>query len=325
MINKVGLLRALAFVMLFAATMRAQADGIDGEGIDSQLYWPSPGPSNFPSVLSSDVVGHANVTFSGMFNYYRKPLGVKSLDSGETDWLVENAFVADFLWAFGIIDIFQVGLVLPVVLDQDGSGATPLMPQGADRDKYTLAGSALRDLRFNVKARFLGGEAEIPDQRDFGLALELGVAVPSGDELSFAGDEGVVFFPTAILDFHRCMFSAAVNLGARFRFSESGTIVGLRPGHQGTASIGVTGHFLKRRLLTSIEGAGFAEFDGFDRMTLEYRGGIGYIPDEGKAVTIWVSAGSSTGTGDLLGAPEVRVLFGLTYAPGNEEEDCCGL
>lgn len=157
---------SLSFFILFAiapiAASAQDAGKIDGEGIDSQLLWPTPGPSNFATVLSSDIVGNKSVTFSGMFGYYAKPLGVKNIETGKKQWIVDNAFTADFMWAFGIIDVFQLGLVLPVVLDQDGVGATPFQPQGAPKADYALASSALRDMRFNIKTRFLGGGATIP-------------------------------------------------------------------------------------------------------------------------------------------------------------------
>jgi hypothetical protein len=107
-----------------------------------------------------------------------------------------------------------------VVLNQKGSGPPPEpAPAGtaAASAKSSLASSALGDIRFNVKTRFLGGKAPMPDRRDFGLGLDLGLSVPSGDERNFAGENGVVFFPTAVLDFHRCKFSAALNVGARLR------------------------------------------------------------------------------------------------------------
>ena len=293
----------------------------EGRGVDSQLLWMTPGPSNFPTVLSSDIVGHKGVAFSSVFDYYRKPIGLK-LDSG-TEWVVKNAFTADFMWAFGIIDIFQIGMALPLTLEQNGEGMTPVQPDDAPDADYMLASSSLRDIRFNLKTRFLGGKVEIPDQRDFGVAFDLGVAVPSGDEMSFAGDGGVVLFPTVVVDFHRCMFSAAVNLGGRFRFDQDISLAGTNVGQQGTFGLGVTGHFLKRRLPASLEMTGVYEFDGFDRIGVEYRGSVGYIPDPKRSVTIWSGVGSAFGTGDLLGTPVIRALVGLTYSPKPDDPTCC--
>ncbi len=315
----VGLLAAL---ITLAVVLPSQAQDATGEGVDSQTLWISPGPSNFPTVLSSDIVGHLGVAFGAMFDYYRKPLGLEVTNSnGDAveKWVVENATTADFTWAFGLVDVFQLGLVLPVVIDQSGVGATPFMPVGVDDSSYKLSGSALRDLRFHAKARFLGGFAEIPDRRNLGLALDFGMSVPSGDELNFAGETGLVFAPNAIIDFHRCKFSAALNLGARLR-TKKAKLADLEVGHQFTSGLGVTGHYLDRRLLLSAEGTLLAEMNGFDRIGFEYRGAVGYVPDESRAVTLWLSGGSAAGTGDLLGTPQVRILLGITYAPGAGEE-----
>jgi len=292
----------------------------DGKGVDSNLLWPSPGPSNFPTLQASDIVPHAGVTFSGLFGIYRKPLGVERADGSNEEWVVKDVYSADFLWAFGLFDFIQLGLSLPVILHQEGVGSKPFQPADAEDADYALASSALRDLRFNVKTRFLGGDAPNPDRRDFGLAVDIGLSVPTGDELNFAGDNGAVLFPTAILDFHRCKLSAAVNLGARLRFDKSGDLANLHVGHQGILGAGVTGHYLKRRLLLSAEGVATIEFDGFDRLGFEYRGGLGYIPDDDRSVTLWLAAGSAGGTGDLLGTPIFRFLVGLTYAPGTKNE-----
>ena len=293
----------------------------EGRGVDSQLLWPAPGPSHFATLQSSDIIGHKRAGFSTLFNYYRKPIGL-DID-GKDQWVVENAFVSDFMWAFGIVDLFQVGLSLPLVLEQNGVGMEPVQPDGTPDADYMLSSSALRDIRLHVKTRFLGGDAEIPDQRDLGLAVDLGIAVPSGDEMSFAGDGGVVLFPTIVLDFHRCMFSATVNLGARFRFDQDISLADLDVGHQGVFGVGVTGHFLKRRLLASGELSGVVEFNGFDRVGVEYRATVGYIPDEHRNITIWLGAGTASGTGDLLGTPTVRALVGLTYAPKPKDPSCC--
>jgi hypothetical protein len=334
---KAKLFASTAFASFFLIAVSTYA-GNSQDGINTQLNWPSPGPSNFPTLLSSDIVGHAEVTFGSLFDYYRQPLGISAAGSNETDWLVENAFTADFMWAFGIVDVLQVGLVLPLVMYQNGEGRKPIRPDDTEADEYALSASTLGDIRFNIKIRFLGtkridGKTKDPDKRDLGLALDLGLSVPSGDQFNFAGDEGVVFFPNATIDFHRSMISAAINLGARLRFPESELYnpspppSGTTPnsiiviGHQGTFGAGVTGHLLKQRLLLSAEGLGYLELDDFNNMAFEYRGAVGYIPDKAKAVTLWLGAGSSVGTDSFVGAPQVRVFLSLIYAPKEEFED----
>lgn len=321
--NVIGLFFTVLIVALTlpSAGVAARENEGEGRGVDSQIFWALPGPSHFAALASSDIMGHKETAFSLMFDYYRKSIGLEI--DGDTEWSVENAFVTDIMWAFGIIDLFQFGLALPVVLEQNGVGVEPIQPDGTEDADYMLSSSALRDIRLNVKTRFLGGDAEIPDQRDLGLAFDLGLSVPTGDEMSFAGDGGVVLFPTVVLDFHRCMFSATANIGARFRFDQDISILNLDVGHQGVFSAGATGHFLQRRLLLSGEIFGLVELNGFDRVGVEYRANIGYLPDENRNITIWAGAGMGAGTGDLVGTPAVRVLVGLTYAPKPKDPTCC--
>jgi hypothetical protein len=321
------LIGALALAVATAAGGAAFAQGAaeplgDGEGVDSQLRWAAPGPSNFPTLASADILGHKEVSFGAVFDYYRRPLALdvrQSDGTSDTNWVVEYAATADFTWAFGIADWVQLGIVLPVVLDQAGVGATPLMPLGVDDSTYKLASAALKDLRFDAKVRFVGGRAENPETRGFGLALDLAMAVPTGDELNFAGEGGGVFAPNIILDLHRCPISAALNIGTRLR-TEQAKLADLTVGHQMTAGLGITGHLLDRRMMLSAEGVLVAEMDGFDRVGFEYRGAVGYAPDQARALTLWVSGGSAAGTGDLLGTPQLRFLIGLTYAPKPEED-----
>ena len=315
-----GLHAALICVLALTAAQVANAQS-DGTGVDSQLVWTSPGPSSFPTVVSADVVPHKGVTFGAMLDYYRKPLGLEITDSTgetETEWVVSHALTVDFAWAFGILDIFQLGVVLPVVIDQDGAGATPFMPLGVDDGTYKLSGAAVKDMRFDLKTRFMG-KSEDPATRGFGLALDVAMSIPTGDELNFAGEEGFVFQPLIVADYRSSIISTALNLGARLR-TEKAALADLEVGHQALAGLGVTGHLWEGRVLLFAEATMLAEMDGFDRIGLEYRGGAGVIADDQKAVTVWIGAGSSAGTEDLLGTPIFRMLLGITYAPGDEEE-----
>jgi OmpA-OmpF porin, OOP family len=322
MSRRASWLSLVVFAVALAAGGAARAQGGDGEGVDSQLVWASPGPSSFATLQSADILGHKQVSFGAVFDYYRRPLAldISSSDGTEaTKWVVEYAATADFMWAFGIADWVQLGVILPVVLDQEGVGATPLMPLGADESTYKLAGAALKDLRFDAKVRFVG-QKKPPEARGVGLAADLAVSFPTGDELNFAGEKGFVFAPSLVLDYRKTPISVGLNAGARLR-TEEAALADLTVGHQMTAGIGVTGHLLDRRFLLGAEATLVAEMDGFDRLGFEYRGSVGYVPDQARAVTLWLSGGASAGTGDLLGTPKLRFLLGITYAPQREDED----
>jgi hypothetical protein len=312
---------ALAIVLgsiPLSARVAAQEMGT-GEGIDAELLWPSPGPSNFATVSSSDIVAHKDIAFSGLLGYKYRPIGLNT--PGKDSWVVRHALSANFMWAFGLMDWVQLGLDLPVVIFQNGDGAQRVRPAGTPIADYALPSSALGDIKLHVKGRMLGGFAELPDRRGLGLALDVGLSLPSGDELAFSGDAGAVLFPNIIVDYHLCKFSAAVNLGGRLRFSDSEPLATSRVGHQGTAGIAITGHYLDRRFLITGEATAIAQLDGFDRMGAEWRGGVGWIPDGPKAVTLWLTGGSSLSKGDLLGLPAARVLFSLSYSPQRASED----
>ncbi|MCU0661848.1 MAG: hypothetical protein MUC50_05925 [Myxococcota bacterium] len=308
----------LGVSLLFNMTASAQEIGT-GEGVDAEILWLSPGPSNFATVSSSDIASHKDVAFSGILGYKYRPIGLAT--PGKDSWVVRHALSANFLWAFGLMDWIQLGLDLPIVIFQNGDGAQKVRPAGTPVADYALASSALGDLKLHVKARFLGGFAELPDRRGLGLALDLGLAVPTGDELAFAGDAGAVLFPSLIVDYHLCKFSAAINVGGRLRFSHSDPLADTSVGHQGTAGIAVTGHYLDRRFLITGEAIALAELDGFERLGVELRGGLGYVPDGPKAVTIWLTGGTSVGTGDVLGMPAIRALLSLSYSPRRSPED----
>jgi len=322
MSRKASLLVFVVAAVVMTVSGAALAQDGDGEGVDSQLLWASPGPSSFATLSSADILGHKAVSFGAMFDYYRRPLALETTyDDGteEKDWVVEYAMTADFMWAFGLADWVQLGVVLPVVLDQSGVGATPLMPLGVDDSTYKLAGAALKDLRFDAKVRFVGKD-EAPETRGFGLAADLAMSVPTGDELNFAGEKGFVFAPNLILDYRKTPISVGLNVGVRLR-TEKAELVDLEVGHQMTAGLGVTGHLFDRRFLVGAEGTLVAEMDGFDRLAFEYRGSVGYVPDKARSVTLWFSGGASAGTGDLLGTPKLRFLLGITYAPQRDEEE----
>ncbi len=306
-------------LILLPVSLAAQVAPGVGEGVDAQVLQVAPGPSHHATVSSSDVLDHRSVSFGVLAGYHRKPLGLRI---GQREyWSVKRVSSVAFSWALGIADRFQVGFVLPVILEQYGQGAAPLIADEDEAHRYYLTSSAVGDLRLHGKVRLLRMNDEQPDERGLGLALDLAFSTPTGDELNFAGENGVVFAPGLIVDFHRNPFSVSLNTGVRLRSGARPRLADSTVGNQLASAFGMTVHLLKERLLLGAESSLLAELDDFNRMGIEFRGAVGTRPGESKSVTLWLSGGGgmSNRNEPLLSIPQMRFTLGLTYAPGADD------
>ncbi|MBN2340665.1 MAG: hypothetical protein JXX29_00815 [Deltaproteobacteria bacterium] len=305
-----------SLVVLFAGTANAQLE--DGEGLNSQILWTTPGPSNFAFVQSADVLANKDVSLSAVGQYYRKPLG---LEIGDTVfWSVKRVNVVDFSWAVGLLDRIQLGMVLPVVVEQYGKGAAPLSDSDDTDGKSEIASAAIGDLRFHAKTQFYK-QNDCVENRGAGVALDIGLSVPSGDEENFTGEKGIVFAPSLILDFRRTFLSAGTNIGVRLRSGDKAVLADSDVGNQLTYGLATTFHLFDEKLLIGGESTLLAEIDNFNRMGLELRGSIGTKPGASKAVALWLtgSAGIANRDEPLLSVPQMRFTLGLTYTPSFDD------
>lgn len=311
---------AVFVFFLFAMTVTSLALGQtsqggtlqDGEGLNSQVLWKTPGPSNFSFLQSSDVLENRNVSFGAVSQYYRKPLGLEI--GGDVSWSVKRVTSLDFSWAVGLIDRIQIGMVLPVVIAQSGVGASPLKLKSVDNDEK-IAGAAVGDLRIHAKIQ---AYRQYPGKnRGVGVAMDVALSMPSGDEYNFAGENGVVFAPLLILDFRRHFLSAGTNVGVRLRSGDKAYLADSSVGNQLTYGIGGTLHMFSEKLLVSSEMNLLAEMDDFNRMGLEFRGAIGTISSQIPSLGLWLSgcAGISNKENPVLSVPQMRFTLGLTYQP----------
>ena len=320
-----ALLTLCAAVTLLAQASTGWAQGQD-TSIDINTYWPAPGPGNYFAVRGSELAPHLGVGFTLDLNYQHRPLTLVEETSGETLDAVQYQVTADFLWSLGLFNWVQIGLALPTVLAMDGVGASPLTG-GAE-----LATTAIRDLRIDVKSQFIGRHPEGLVTYGWGLALAATLSVPTGDRDNFAGDRNVVGEPVLIADYTHEYFSVAANVGARLRAASR--FADAEVGHQLTFGLAGAGYLLNRRLqlLAEIYGlaglTGTETVDGVDvlgnQVHLEIRGGIGYVPDENRDITIRVGAGAGLLT-DTPGVPQFRVLASLQYQPQNRDQDGDGV
>ena len=323
-----GNLAKLAFcLMLILAAAPQKVLAQDSENatdtsLDVQNYRPNPGPGNYFGVGGSDVTPHLQVGFSLDVNYQHVPLLFQDDITGEESEAVSYQATLDFLWSLGLFNILQLGVALPVVVAQDGDGISII------QEGETLAMTAIRDLRIQLKGKILGKGARGGfDSKGFGLAIALGLSVPTGDDDNFAGDTNVTAdAPVIILDWRNDLVRVSLNLGLRWR-EMSAVGYDFRLGHQLLYGVGLAVTPLKQRLLVLAEFEGMFGFEDLsetiNRVPMEARLGIGVAVDKHKDLTLIV--GGAMGLGNAPTVPVFRIIGSVRYAPGNKDKDGDGI
>jgi outer membrane protein OmpA-like peptidoglycan-associated protein len=326
-------IRRKAFSLVVLAMVLSCGQAVRAQGTDTSIdvnnYWPAPGPGNYFGVRGSTINPHLGVGFTLDFNYQNLPLVLEDVESGDTLDAVRYQVTADFLWSFGLFNWIQIGLGLPTVLAQDGLGVNPIT--GGPE----LATTAIRDLRIEIKGRFIGRGPNGTTRNGFGLAAVAGITVPTGDRENFAGDQNVVGEPILIADYTHEYFSVALNVGARLRAASR--FADLEVGHQLTFGLGAAAYLANRRFQILAEFAGLAGLTGTDTveyndtdveihgndLLMELRAGLGYVPDRERDITIRL--GGSAGLTSASGVPQFRVMASLQYQPMNADQDGDGI
>jgi hypothetical protein len=317
--------RAVIIACIFGWTMFLCNPGFaqeikDGTGLNSQILWSTPGPGDSPFIQSAQILAHRNVSFSIIADHYRKPLGIEIGDS--VYWSVKRATVLDFSWAIGLMDRFQLGMVLPLHVEQAGKGAAPLESGNAASDDAEIGVTAVNDLRFHAKTILFQQHPHV-ELRGAGIALDMGLSIPTGDEDNFAGEKGIVWAPTLVMDFRREWLSAGAVVGVRMRSGEKAGLADSEVGNQLSYGLGITFHLFDEKLLLGGETTVLAEMDNFDHVGMELRGVIGSKPADSKAMTIWLTASSGLANQQepLLCVPQLRFTLGVTYTPVRDDTD----
>jgi hypothetical protein len=315
--------------------------------INSDTYWPNPGPTRFATVNGTETVARGLVSFGLMATYLSRPilLHIASPGPGGSDqFVVDNQVTGNFLFAYGVTERLQLDFALPVTFIQSGAGISPLSG-GED-----LKDTAVRDLRFGLAYALVPRTRVAPEasaQRGgignlWALAARLTVSAPTGDSDQFAGERTAVFAPNVAGDFRYDRFFAGVDVGARLRPVTE--FAGARVGTQLTTGLGAGVDVLKRELLSFTAEArayvNFAEQHDTEQSAFgitSHGNGKTIVPAEWMVtarsapvlagdVTLFAGGGGPIPFGDAaITVPRFRFLLGATYAPTARDTDGDGI
>jgi len=288
---------ALALTLLLGSTVRAGQNDID-----VRLYEPAPDDFGGLSFLGSRVPPSLESVFGLSLDFARNPL-IMVDGRDEVKEVVGAALSADLFVSFGIIDMFQVSLTLPIALYTSGDGLLP----GDD-----ISASGLGDIRLMAKWEILGRD-EYPVGFAFANALNFPSALPRNNFLGGSND-GVLYEPRLIVDAKVGPALLAANLGYRTR--PTSKLLSLRVGDEWFYAVGAVFEVIPEvDLLGELFGAttAHAPFGSHEvQHTLEGILGGRYRP---PGTDLMLRGGMGFGLLPGYGCPEFRIILGLTWAP----------
>jgi len=194
--------RRSVLVVAFAVSALAIARA---DGFDAQLYQATTSSSGYVSQDGANVLPSGVLDVGATLDFAHDPLVLRDASTGEQ--LMDGGVVANRLGltitsGFGLTKWLEVGLAVPVVLAQNGDLGLITNDQ--------LATTTLGDIRGFAKARIF--------HRDrVAIAGALDVTVPSGNAESFTGGNTASARPRLIAGWQDERWSAALNVGFRFR------------------------------------------------------------------------------------------------------------
>ncbi|MCB9536237.1 MAG: OmpA family protein [Myxococcales bacterium] len=280
---------------------------------DVQLFKPALGTYNYLMVEGVRTAEAGYLIPSLYLNLASDPLVRRNSDGDiiEGQQIVEWLSTANVMLAYGVVPELELGIDLPV---HYASGAQ-LDDQGDD-------GVGLGDLRFMAKFRLLTPNADEDERQPIGIALFVPLTAPTGDTSKFVAEEGVTVNPMLVLEAIYEVFRFAIDAGVKFR--EGTQFETLELGHEFTYGVGVG---IKPgtdavELLAEINGAtALSDVPSISATTpLQSQVGARWFTESDIVLT----GGVGTGFHSDYGAPEWRILAGISWQPNPCGDDTDG-
>ena len=283
-----------AFVV--AASAPATGFGQSLDGFNAQTFHPMPSQRNAFFNLSTGRLAPQGSWEAGFYlNLADDPL-VLELDGERIAAPIHRQLGLNLLGSFSILDIFEIGIDVPLVLVQTGD------------DRFESAGFGIGDLRLVPRlGLFRSGSAD-----GLAIALLIDTRLPTGDSDTFQGGE-VRVEPRLALDYR---LPGGTRLGGNVgwairptsQFFDLTVDDGLTWGVAADVAIGTGFH-----LVPELNGGTslLADDVGTEEAPLEALLGGRYVFDSG----LLVHGGFGTGLIQGWGAPDWRLFAGLSFGP----------
>ena len=295
---------------LFAAPARAQRD------LQVDDYRPAHDANGFLTVQGTATPGHLRWN-AGLFTHYTFGLLRVNPEFTTQQVVVRNRLSMDALFQLGLGGRFALTAEVPFTPFQTGAPGA-LADGGASLD-----GAALGDVRLSGRVRLLGDASDGTATRADGpgLAGMLTVTLPTAQGVGFHGTDLPEIDVVAIADFHILNLGIGASLGARIR-PEKVLLAGQRHGSELHWGLGIALPLpIYPDLVALLEFRGSTGFTGRYNTPTEVDLGLRFRLGA-------FHLGMAGGLGfphRAVGAPSVRAIFSIQYAPEHSDQDLAGV
>src|SRR4051812_33192112 len=297
---------ALAFLSLLPSTARAQSAGFAINRFD-----PAERGSDWFSADSLDLRGHGRLMLGATGDFGEKPLVLYSRDGDELKAIIEHQLYVHVGGSLVLWDRLRLGVNLPILAYQAGEGGTI---QGAGFKAAT--GAAVGDLRLAADVRLLGTY-----HSPFSLAAGVAVFAPTGKQEAFAGDGKVRVLPRLLLAGDIGNLAYAAKLGVQYRANDAG-FNGSTKGTEAVVAAAIGYRSNDGKLVHGPEFFGSTVVTSGDALFAKRETPFELLFGAHYKVTDDVRLGAGVGPGLTrgFGAPQVRGLLSLEWAPEPKKE-----
>lgn len=298
-----------AALVLLSFTQSASAQQT---GFAVNRFEPSERGSQFFVVDNLDMRGKLRPALGAVLDYSYKPLVIYELNGDERSAIVRHQTWVHLGGSLVIADRLRLGLNLPVAIYQDGD------PGGANGQTFKPSDKpAIGDIRVAVDVRLVGEKTD-----PFTLAFGVRAWAPTGPKEQFAGDGAFRVAPQLLAAGDLGILTYAARLALVYRAQDQ-TFGGTQLGSEMVGAVGAGFKTLDGRFVVGPEIYASSVFTGddtfFKTRSTPVEGLLGLHYDLTPDVRI--GGGVGTGLTRGYGAPQVRGLFSLEWAPAFEKPD----
>jgi outer membrane protein OmpA-like peptidoglycan-associated protein len=297
---------ALALLALLPSTARAQSAGFAINRFD-----PAERGSDWFAADSLDLRGHGRVMLGATGDFSEKPLVLYDRDGDEQKAIIKHQLFVHLGGSVVLWERLRLGMNLPVLAYQAGQRGTV---QGTRFEAEE--GAAVGDLRLAADVRLVGSY-----RSPFSLAGGVAVFAPTGKQEAFAGDGKLRVLPRLLLagDIGNLVYAA--KLGVLYRANDAG-FNGSTKGTEAVVAAAIGYRSNDGKLVLGPEFFGSTVVTSGDALFAKRETPFEVLFGAHYKVTDDVRLGAGVGPGLTrgFGAPQVRGLLSLEWAPEPKKE-----